>query len=164
MMQLSAISRPSQYQQAVRAHVLCVQDMADMTRLNTELRSKLEKTMEQLIAAQTAKEHARQQAQEESAKAKQVISQYDHVVNECNALQAAAERREAQWRELKSKYNAKSSTLKEVSIGQLGAGTHTKAHRQYACWVTLAARVPCACSVVSLHVVGMLLSCARAHA
>lgn len=36
------------------------QDLADMTRINNELRGKLEKAMEQLIAAQTAKEHARE--------------------------------------------------------------------------------------------------------
>jgi hypothetical protein len=36
------------------------QDLADMTRINNELRAKLEKAMEQLIAAQTAKEHARE--------------------------------------------------------------------------------------------------------
>lgn len=42
-------------------HCCCgLQDLADMTRINNELRGKLEKAMEQLIAAQTAKEHARE--------------------------------------------------------------------------------------------------------
>jgi DNA repair exonuclease SbcCD ATPase subunit len=100
--------------------------MADMTRLNTELRGKLEKTMEQLIAAQTAKEHARQQAQEQAAKAKQVISQYEHVANERNALQAAVGKWEAQWRELRNKYNQKSSTLKEVGAGWVGTGARSE--------------------------------------
>jgi hypothetical protein len=43
-----------------------MQDLADMTRINNELRGKLEKAMEQLIAAQTAKEHAREKVSTQS--------------------------------------------------------------------------------------------------
>lgn len=49
-------------------HVSCLQDLADMTRINNELRGKLEKAMEQLIAAQTAKEHAREKVSTQSCR------------------------------------------------------------------------------------------------
>lgn len=72
------------------------QDLADMARINNELRGKLEKAMEQLIAAQTAKEHAREKVGQASAHAQTHLHTYAHT--QCLAVWPLTDRQQPQQR------------------------------------------------------------------